>query len=688
MSPATITPIERVTQVIRPDSNASSVEKVNALRALSASLGDTLSADQATQVLSDVPLASLYNVLSSENDPLVNTVCDLITKLLGPFPYEALLVPENKPFLLEGLTHFAPTIRYLSLQQVEKCLTSDTSVSTMVQSEVFPLTLTSLAFQDTRTASKAVDLVYKVALKVPGQAAFFSEDHLSVLRSLLEINGTIKFRVYELIIKVAASSDHAFRECERSGLLHALLGELKSEDILLRVNAMETLTEIAATPSGVLFLERANVLQDLALVLDHDSNDAMDLLTKSAVLKFFGRLGENKIVKICKIGVLNKELGRPTTLQSLIRVAKEPYEEIRVAAFAVMQAIATHAWGHQDMAQCNDFMDYILDRTTEHTSQGQTTSSSSADRDLSTDRTSTQHRWSFLRRFLQLRPEPPPLQEHHHWTPQLSKYGVLQRRSIGEGSSATVRLTHLTEAGQNRTFAVKAFRKRKARESKADYMKRLTSEFCISTVLNHPNIVQTFDLVLDKGGRFCTVMEYCPGGDLYTALMHGLVSLQDTENYFKQLLLGLSYLHSLGVAHRDIKPENLLLTCTYQLKITDFGVADVFHEKWQGHKRLSDGLCGSTPYIAPEVFEKKGYWATKADVWSAAIVYFVMRFGGVPFGSAQRTDPHYRRYLAKYCDRRYKSFDFLDTTYRHVMYYMLNPDSTTRWSVDDVLKIL
>ncbi|KAG0164162.1 26S proteasome non-ATPase regulatory subunit 5 [Apophysomyces sp. BC1015] len=400
MSPATITPIERVTQVIRPDSNASSVEKVNALRALSASLGDTLSADQATQVLSDVPLASLYNVLSSENDPLVNTVCDLITKLLGPFPYEALLVPENKPFLLEGLTHFAPTIRYLSLQQVEKCLTSDTSVSTMVQSEVFPLTLTSLAFQDTRTASKAVDLVYKVALKVPGQAAFFSEDHLSVLRSLLEINGTIKFRVYELIIKVAASSDHAFRECERSGLLHALLGELKSEDILLRVNAMETLTEIAATPSGVLFLERANVLQDLALVLDHDSNDAMDLLTKSAVLKFFGRLGENKdvefepietrchilgrlqqclnstnkeilIVKICKIGVLNKELGRPTTLQSLIRVAKEPYEEIRVAAFAVMQAIATHAWGHQDMAQCNDFMDYILDRTTEHTSQGQ-----------------------------------------------------------------------------------------------------------------------------------------------------------------------------------------------------------------------------------------------------------------------------------------------------------------------------
>ncbi|KAF7725812.1 serine/threonine-protein kinase HAL4/sat4 [Apophysomyces ossiformis] len=298
----------------------------------------------------------------------------------------------------------------------------------------------------------------------------------------------------------------------------------------------------------------------------------------------------------------------------------------------------------------------------------------------------TQQKWSFFWRSFIFRSEPTTFVDSGNWTPRLSKYGVLQGASIGEGSSATVRLAHLTEAGERRTFAIKAFRKRKGSESQARYMKRLTSEFCISTVLNHQNIVKTFDLVRDERGRYCTVMEYCSGGDLYTALSHGTVSFKDVEYYFKQLLLGLSYLHSLGVAHRDIKPENLLLTRSRQLKISDFGVADVFHEKWQGHQRLSDGLCGSTPYIAPEVFERKGYWAAKADVWSAAIVYLVMRFGGVPFGSAQRTDTCYRKYLAKYDERSFKTFQYLDASYRRVMYSMLNPDPTTRWSIDDALK--
>jgi serine/threonine protein kinase len=81
------------------------------------------------------------------------------------------------------------------------------------------------------------------------------------------------------------------------------------------------------------------------------------------------------------------------------------------------------------------------------------------------------------------------------------------------------------------------------------------------------------------------------------------MTVDETNGYFKQLLNGLSYLHGLGVAHRDIKPENILLVKQKDnsiiLKLTDFGEADVFREVWQESSRLSDGLCGSTPYIAP-----------------------------------------------------------------------------------------
>lgn len=120
------------------------------------------------------------------------------------------------------------------------------------------------------------------------------------------------------------------------------------------------------------------------------------------------------------------------------------------------------------------------------------------------------------------------------------------------------------------------------------------------------NIVETVDLVQDEQSHWCEVMEYCPGGDLYAAIKKGSMTAPEINSYFKQILSGVSYLHSMGVAHRDIKPENLLLDAKGHVKITDFGVSDVFRMCWEKTTHLSKGLCGSEPYIAPEQFEQKG----------------------------------------------------------------------------------
>lgn len=112
------------------------------------------------------------------------------------------------------------------------------------------------------------------------------------------------------------------------------------------------------------------------------------------------------------------------------------------------------------------------------------------------------------------------------------------------------------------------FRKRRKNETEKDYVKKLTSEFCISSTLHHTNIVETVDLVQDESHHWCEVMEYCPGGDLYAAIKKGNLSQSDCDGYFKQILEGVQYLHSMGVAHRDIKPENLLLDGRGHIKIT------------------------------------------------------------------------------------------------------------------------
>ena len=99
---------------------------------------------------------------------------------------------------------------------------------------------------------------------------------------------------------------------------------------------------------------------------------------------------------------------------------------------------------------------------------------------------------------------------------------------------------------------------------------------------------------------------YGSGGDLYGAIKRGDLTQTKICAYFQQMISGVAYLHSMGVAHRDIKPENLLLDAHDVIKITDFGVSDVFRMCWEKTTHLSKGLCGSEPYIAPEQFEPKG----------------------------------------------------------------------------------
>ena len=100
---------------------------------------------------------------------------------------------------------------------------------------------------------------------------------------------------------------------------------------------------------------------------------------------------------------------------------------------------------------------------------------------------------------------------------------------------------------------------------------------------------------------------------------------------FKQLLKGISYLHSMGVAHRDLKPENILFDGAGHLKISDFGASDVFMTVFDSIPHLSRGVCGSEPYIAPEEFEFIEYDGREVDVWACGVIYLAMKHCSLPW---------------------------------------------------------
>jgi protein-serine/threonine kinase len=230
----------------------------------------------------------------------------------------------------------------------------------------------------------------------------------------------------------------------------------------------------------------------------------------------------------------------------------------------------------------------------------------------------------------------------------VQKYGKCQE-VVGRGAFGIVRVAHKPDPKDSRReqlYAVKEFKQRPG-ESAKRYQKRLTSEFCISSSMQHPNVITTLDLLQDEKGTYCEVMEYCSGGDLYTlVLAAGQLEVVEADCFFKQLMRGVEYMHEMGVAHRDLKPENLLLTTHGSIKITDFGNGECFRMAWEKEAHMTAGLCGSAPYIAPEEYVDKEFDPRAVDVWACGIIYMAMRTGRHLWRVAQKgEDEFFDRYL-------------------------------------------
>ncbi|KAI7850397.1 proteasome non-ATPase 26S subunit-domain-containing protein [Circinella umbellata] len=345
--PSITTPLERVANAIEPNSTSSIQDKINALSSFSQSLYD-VDIDQAQSIFETIPLSNFYMLFgiaegSNEEEEFNKITCQVIQKLLQPFTFDMIHSDENN----------------------------------MAHSNLFTFLLTTIAFRETQTANKAVDITSKIGSKFP-QVIF--SDNLSFIQNLSTLNETVRFRVYELIVRVAGSSNQAFELAENSGLLNGFINEIQSTDTLVALNAIEILRQIAITPNGFTFLEKSKLLEYLISSIDmEDNNDTAIILKKSAILllleglhllqntslldKFFemfqtssGDMKAEFLQSLTKlIGVRGEDPAvEQMTRQiyegmndNLIQIAKQPVENIRIAAFSCIKSIASHLWGRQ-----------------------------------------------------------------------------------------------------------------------------------------------------------------------------------------------------------------------------------------------------------------------------------------------------------------------------------------------------
>lgn len=173
----------------------------------------------------------------------------------------------------------------------------------------------------------------------------------------------------------------------------------------------------------------------------------------------------------------------------------------------------------------------------------------------------------------------------------------------------------------------------KAEEEK-DSLFLIREEIAIMKKLNHPNLVQLIEVLDDpEEDSLYMVLEMCKKGVIMKVGLDESAQPYGDEEcrcWFRDLILGIEYLHAQGVVHRDIKPDNLLLTDDDILKISDFGVSEMFEKP--EHMRTAKS-AGSPAFLPPELCVAKhgDVSGTAADIWSMGVTLYCLRYGRIPF---------------------------------------------------------
>jgi serine/threonine protein kinase len=254
------------------------------------------------------------------------------------------------------------------------------------------------------------------------------------------------------------------------------------------------------------------------------------------------------------------------------------------------------------------------------------------------------------------------------------RYEVLER--LGTGAFGSV--YQAQDTFLNRLVAIKSIRLDTSLdpEQRKALNKRFIREAQVAAQLHHPNIVTIHDILFTPETGFI-VMEFIEGRTLQSLLKTERLPLQTAIAIAAQVGSALHYAHEHKIIHRDVKPANIMITPSFEARITDFGIA-----KSDGSSQLtmSGSLVGTPDYMSPE--QAKGEDVdSRADIFSLGCVLFECASGEKPFKGGSLTgvllsivnsDPFdspvwksaglspaleqvLRRTLAKTADKRYRT---------------------------------
>ncbi len=172
-------------------------------------------------------------------------------------------------------------------------------------------------------------------------------------------------------------------------------------------------------------------------------------------------------------------------------------------------------------------------------------------------------------------------------------------------------------------------------DKKEEYKERFRREAILVAGLNHPNLIQIFDVSIGVtvADDSYYVMELLEGHSFRRELEiqpKTRLSPEDLYPIIRQVCEGLTHAHEMNLVHRDIKPDNIFILPTGKVKLTDFGIARS-GEQENSNLTKPGVMLGTLSYVSPEQLQDARNVDHRADIYSLGVVMYEALAGQLPF---------------------------------------------------------
>ncbi|XP_076455116.1 26S proteasome non-ATPase regulatory subunit 5-like [Babylonia areolata] len=266
---------------------ASSNEKLDRLEELKVLLS-AVPPQELRTIVPNVSILPVFECLNTNDKDQQEICCSVLERLLSALSSSLILENLHQEFV-NRLQDGTDPVQTLCMSQLLRV--SEESPELLIQcGDLLVAVAAQLAHHTQAIAQLATSIFVRLGSTERGVQTVYSGDVFDTLQAVMAKDDTVRYRVYQLVVELSTISPEALEMSQRSGLLQKLVNEMHKDDILLQLNCLELLSDLARSNHGLTFLDTQGVVKKLEEMMSTAQSSSVGAFLLPGLMKFFGGL--------------------------------------------------------------------------------------------------------------------------------------------------------------------------------------------------------------------------------------------------------------------------------------------------------------------------------------------------------------------------------------------------------------